>query len=540
MSDSESHLVTRVKRVLIVKITFSVMKYITATGFSIFLIAAIFSCAPRKDAPQKPNIIYILADDLGYAELGAYGQEKIETPNIDKLASTGMLFTQHYSGSPVCAPSRSVLLTGKHSGHTRIRGNDEWDSRGDVWNYIAMLKDSTLEGQRPLLLGTVTIGTLLQQAGYKTGVVGKWGLGAPHTEGIPTKQGFDFFYGYNCQRQAHTYYPNHLYKNENRVYLDNDIIPPHTLLNVGANPLDPKSYSKFNLNEYAPDLIFSELTEFINNNQNNPFFLYWATPIPHVPLQAPKEWVDKYLDKFGKEEEPYTGSESQYPYFPSRYPHATYAAMVSYLDNHVGQLVQQLKNLGLYENTLIIFTSDNGPTYAGGADSKWFNSAKPFKIERGWAKGYTHEAGIRVPMIASWPNKIKPGTTSTHISAFWDVLPTLCDVAGVKTDYPTDGISFYPTLVSDSLQTEHEFLYWEFSAYNGQQAVRMGKWKGLRLNMQEGNMDIELFNLEEDPREQNNLAEKYPEIVHKIAKIMATEHETPEIKSFYIRGIDAM
>ncbi|MCF6352150.1 MAG: arylsulfatase [Cyclobacteriaceae bacterium] len=517
-----------------------ITKFIKAAGFTIILMATIFSCAQKKDTSQKPNIIYILADDLGYAELGVYGQEKIETPNIDKLAATGMLFTQHYSGAPVCAPSRSVLLTGKHSGHTRIRGNDEWDSRGDVWNYMAMLKDSTLEGQRPMLPGTVTIGSLLQQAGYKTGLIGKWGLGAPHTEGIPTKQGFDFFYGYNCQRQAHTYYPTHLYKNENREYLDNDIVPPHTSLDVGADPLDTENYNKFNLNEYAPDLMFAELTGFIEDNKEQPFFLYWATPIPHVPLQAPKKWVDKYLDKFGDEEEPYTGNESQYPYFPNRYPHATYAAMVSYLDNHVGQLVQQLKDLGLYENTLIIFTSDNGPTYAGGADSKWFNSGKPFKIDRGWAKGYTHEGGIRVPMIASWPTKIKPKTTTNHISAFWDVLPTLCDIAGVKTNYSTDGISFYPTLVSDSLQMEHEFLYWEFSAYNGQQAVRMGKWKGLRLNMQEGNMDIELFNLEEDPREQNNLAEKHPKIVNKIAEIMAAEHETPEIKSFYIKGIDPM
>ena len=204
-----------------------------------FLFLAVFSCSVKKEAAKKPNIIYILADDLGYGELGAYGQEKIETPHIDLLSETGMKFTQHYSGSPVCAPSRCVLLTGKHSGHALVRGNDEWGDRGNVWDYVSMINDSTLEGQRPIPEGTVTIGTLLQEAGYKTAIVGKWGLGAPHTAGIPNKQGFDFFYGYNCQRQAHTYYPVHLYKNEHRVHLDNDTIPPHTNLDKEADPNDP-------------------------------------------------------------------------------------------------------------------------------------------------------------------------------------------------------------------------------------------------------------------------------------------------------------
>ncbi len=501
--------------------------------FLLIFSAIITGCSTDKEKPKKPNIIYILADDLGYSELGCYGQEKIETPHIDRLAETGMKFTQHYAGAPVCAPSRCVLLTGKHSGHAVVRGNDEWASRGKVWDYVAMIKDSTLEGQRPMPEGTVTIGSLLQEAGYKTAIVGKWGLGAPHTLGIPNKQGFDFFYGYNCQRQAHTYYPVHLYKNENRVYLNNDTIPPNTKLDEGADPLLEASYAKYNLNDYSPDLMFDEITQFVNDNKENPFFLYWATPIPHNPLQVPKEWVDKYVAKFS-DEKPYLGERG---YFPHRYPHAAYAGMVSYLDDQVGKLVQQLMQLGLYENTLIIFTSDNGPTYSGGADSPWFDSAKPFKNERGWAKGYTHEGGIRIPMIASWPGKIAEGSQSDHISAFWDVLPTLCDVAGYSTSYQSDGISFLPTLINSKMQEEHEFLYWEFPSYQGQQAVRMGKWKGLRLNIFKGNMDIALFDLENDPREQNDIAAQHPEIVKKIEEIMVEQHTTPEIDRFKMKEL---
>ncbi len=501
--------------------------------FISILLPALFTCSKKNNPDKKPNIIYILADDLGYGELGVYGQEKIETPNIDRLAETGMKFTQHYAGSPVCAPSRCVLLTGKHSGHAQIRGNDEWNSRGDVWDYISMIKDSTLEGQRPLKQGTVTIGTLLQNDGYKTAAVGKWGLGAPHTEGIPTKQGFDFFFGYNCQRQAHTYYPVHLYKNDSRIYLKNDTIPPNTGLEENVDPLDAESYVKFTLEEYAPDLMFTEIQDFIKSNKDNPFFLYWATPIPHAPLQAPRSWVEKYIQKFD-EETPYLGDQG---YFPHRYPHAAYAGMISYLDDQVGQLVEQLKNLGLYENTLIIFSSDNGPTFNGGTDSEWFDSAQPFKSERGWGKGYLHEGGIRVPMIASWPLKIAAGSTSDHISAFYDVMPTLCDVAGINNDYVTDGISFYPTLTASGSQDKHQFLYWEFPAYGGQQAVRMGKWKGLRKNIHEGNMNIQLFNLDSDIREQNNVADQYPEIVAGMKEIMKNQHAIPEIDQFKMKAL---
>lgn len=468
---------------------------------------------------DKPNIIYILADDLGYGELGVYGQTKIETPNIDRLSASGMLFTQHYSGSPVSAPSRCVLLTGKHTGHSQVRGNDEWGDRGDVWNYRAMIADSTLEGQRPLETGTVTIASLLKKGGYKTGMIGKWGLGAPHTESIPTKMGFDYFFGINCQRMAHTFYPPFLYENERRFHLNNDTVAPHTKLDKDADPLDPLSYSAFTLNEYAPDPMFTRLTEFIYSNSDNPFFLYWATPIPHVALQAPQKWVDYYVDKFG-DEKPYPGDNG---YFPHRYPRAAYAAMISYFDDQVGNLVGQLEELGIYDNTLIILTSDNGPTYNGGTDSPWFNSGGPFRSEQGFGKGNVNEGGIRVPMIASWPARITPGSVSGHVSAFWDVMPTLCDIAGVKAPDDADGLSFLPELTGKK-QKQHRHLYWEYPESGGQQAVITGRYKALRKNMHDGNSSFELYDLESDKEETNNIAAAHPEIIRKVEDIIRKEH----------------
>jgi len=486
----------------------------------------------RKEITDKPNIILILADDLGYGELGCYGQKLIETPNIDQLAKDGIRLNHHYAGSPVCAPSRCTLLTGKHTGHADIRGNDEWTERGDVWNYLAMEADSTLEGEHPLSTNTKTIGNLLQNAGYTTGLIGKWGLGAPQTNSTPLQKGFDFFYGYICQRQAHTYYPLHLYKNDRRVYLNNDTVAPYTKLDAGADPYNISSYNKYNLKEYTPDLMFQELTRFVDNNKNNPFYLYWATPIPHVPLQAPPKWVDYYVKKFGMEE-PYLGDKN---YFPQRYPHACYAAMVSYLDWQVGQLVKQLKDLGIYENTLIIFTSDNGPTFNGGTDSPWFDSGGPFKSEYGWGKGFVHEAGIRVPFIATWPGHIISGTQSGFISAFWDVLPTLCEIAGIKEPDNIDGISFLPAL-EGKVQKEHEYLYWEFPGYNGQQVIRIGNWKGILENIQKGNMKIELYDLDVDIQEQNDIADVHPDIIKKIEYIMVKEHQTATIDKFKMKPL---
>ena len=483
-------------------------------------------------AADKPNVVYVLADDLGYGELGCYGQTKIETPNIDALAANGIRFTHHYSGSPVCAPSRCVLLTGKHTGHAYIRGNDEWGERGDTWNFAAAVDDPNLEGQRPLPRGTDTIGSVLQSVGYKTAIVGKWGLGAPLTDSIPTNRGFDFFYGYNCQRQAHTFYPKHLWRNEKKHWLDNELVVPGTKLPEGADPNDPASYAKYRLNDYTPELMLDEALGFIRENKADPFFLYFASPIPHVPLQAPERWVEHYQTKFGPEE-PYLGNKG---YFPDRTPRATYAAMVSYLDEQVGDIVKELKRLGLYENTLILISSDNGPTYNGGSDSAFFDSASPFRSEYGWAKGFSTEGGIRVPMIASWEGTIRGGRTSQHVSAFWDVLPTLCELSGAEIPEDTDGISFAPTLKGEA-QPKHEFLYWEFPAYQGQQAVRMGDWKALRRDIFKGNMELELYNLKTDPREQVNVASDYPEVVAKIEAIMEREHTPAELDKFKIKEL---
>ena len=509
---------------------------------SLLLVGAFFlSCKDKKPLVDeevksvKPNIIYILADDLGYAEVGAYGQEKIETPNIDSLAKSGMLFTQHYSSAPVCAPARHMLLTGKHAGHAYIRSNSEWKERGEVWNYRAMERDSTLEGQGPMPKSTITMAHLLKGVGYTTAMVGKWGLGAPHTHSLPNTMGFDFFYGYNCQRQAHTYYPVHLYKNKNRVHLANDTIAPHTPLAKDADPNSPESYFDFTLTDYAPDLMFREITDFVDTNKMKPFFLYWATPIPHVALQAPQKWVDFYKDKFGNEK-PYLGDKG---YFPHQNPHAAYAAMVSYLDENIGKLVQQLKDVGVYENTIIIFTSDNGPSYTGGADPDYFESAKPFEGRYGRGKGFLYEGGIRVPMIASWPNHIQPGSTSDHISAHYDMLATFADIAGYESPEATDGISMLPTMISEGNQKTHDFMYWEFPSYGGQVAMRMGDWKIVRQNlMNKETPTIELYNLKNDPTETTNVAEAHPDILKKATEIFRAEREVPELDNFKIPMIE--
>ena len=501
----------------------NINKFILNIVILIFTLI-LFSCE-KSNTP--PNIIYILADDLGYGELGVYGQKIIETPHIDELANNGMIFTDHYSGSPVCAPSRSVFITGQHTGNTPIRGNDEWTERGDTWNYQAMFDDPSLEGQRPIPKNTITIAEVLKSAGYVTGMVGKWGLGAPNTEGTPNKQGFDFFYGYNCQRQAHTLFPMHLWRNEERDLLNNKNIPPHANLKEGSNPNDESSYVNFHLNDYAPELMHNEALNFIDDNKDSPFFLYYASPLPHVPLQAPKKWINYYKRKFG-DEKPYTGKS----YFPSHSPRATYAAMISYLDEQVGDLIKKLKDINQLDNTLIIFTSDNGPTYTGGADTQYFDSANPFKTELGWAKGFVNEGGIRVPMIASWPTKIKPGSKSNQISAFQDMMPTFCDIIGIDIPPNIDGISIKPTLLGNFQKVSHEYLYWEFPAYKGQQAVRMGKWKGIRKNIFEGNMSIELYDISLDKQEQNNVAMVYPKIVEKISQIMIQSHSPSPIMRF--------
>jgi len=499
---------------------------------ALIISLSFFGCNSEEEQEKRPNIIYFLADDLGYGEVGVYGQTKIQTPNMDDLANNGMQFTQHYSGAPVCAPSRYMFLTGKHSGHSYIRGNDEWAERGDVWDYAAASKDPGLEGQRPIPNNTITIGHQLQKVGYKTSLFGKWGLGAPETEGIPTLQGFDYFYGYNCQRQAHNLYPPHLWENTEKDIFNNELVAPRTKLDSLADPYDEASYAKYNQNDYAPERIHEKALTFIDENKDNPFFLYYASPLPHLPLQAPKEYVDKYRKLLG-DEEPYLGDKG---YFPNRYPRATYAAMIDYLDHQLGELIAKLIELDLYENTIIILSSDNGPTYTGGVDFDFFESSKPFANGYGRTKGYVYEGGVRVPLIASWPNKIKAGSTSNHISAFYDLMPTICDIAGIESPQNIDGKSFKAELLGEE-QKSHEFLYWEFPSYKGQQAVRLGKWKGVRKNIFEGNLEIELYDIETDLLEQNNLAAQHPDIIKRISEIMVQEHEPSKNERFKFKQL---
>ncbi|MDC1106003.1 arylsulfatase [Prolixibacteraceae bacterium] len=503
---------------------------------SLFAMLSCFNVnAKRKESKRnQPNIIYILADDLGYGELGCYGQKQIETPNIDQLAKDGMRFTQHYAGSAVCAPSRCVLLSGQHSGHAYIRGNYPVSGGVDGKSYMqSVLVDPFVEGQKPLPSNVKLLPAYLKEQGYHTGMIGKWGLGSAMSESIPTKKGFDFFCGYICQKVAHTYYPPYLYLNEKRLLLDNDTLNLSLRLPKENDPLDLESYDKFSSNSYSPDVMSLKMRKWISENGKHPFFFYWATPLPHVALQAPKRWIDYYVNKFG-DEKPYL---AQRGYYPCRYPHATYAAMISYLDEQVGLLVKQLKEMGVYDNTLIIFSSDNGPSFNGGTDSPYFNSAGIFNESMGWGKCSIHEGGVRVPMIACWPNHIKKGTTTGHISAFWDVLPTICQITGKKIPQNTDGISFYNTLVGKK-QLKHEFLYWEYPDRDGQQAMRYGKWKLIRKNLRKGKVQEALYDLSKDPQEQNDVKRENLLLFEYIKERMNKEHRRSDLARFRMSQVD--
>jgi arylsulfatase len=489
-----------------------------------------FSQSPNQQRSKKmrPNIVYILADDMGYGELGSYGQKKIETPHLDELAKKGMRFTQHYA-YPVCAPSRYLLMTGKNSGKAFIRGNDEWTEGGDVWNFKAMEANPYLEGQYPIPDSTITIAKVLKKAGYTTGIVGKWGLGAPMTAGAPNNQGFDYFYGFICQRQDHTYYSGHLWENNNRIPLDNKIVDPDVKLDKDLDPLDEKNYEKYQQKDYAPDFLIKAALKFIDKNSNKPFFLYYPSPLPHLSLQAPKDLVAYYHKKFG-DEKPFLGGS----YFPCRYPHATYAAMITLLDKQVGQIIKKLKDDGVYDNTIIMFCSDNGPAYNAGVDPVFFNSAGPFKGEYGWGKGFLHEGGMREPFIVSWPGVVKAGSTSSLVSATIDIMPTFCNLLNLKVPIDVDGVSILPTILGKGKQVKHDYLYFEYPEYGGQQSIRMGNWKGIRLNMLKGNSTWSLHDLATDPSEQNDVADKHPDIIKKMKAISKKEHHTPELSEFII------
>jgi len=459
-----------------------------------------------KQANNQPNVIYILVDDLGIGDIGPYGQKHIKTPHLDKMAAEGVTFSQHYAGNTVCAPSRASLMTGLHSGHTQIRGNYE----------LGGFTDDTEFGQMPLNPGTPTLGKLMQKAGYKTALIGKWGLGGPESYGVPTKQGFDYFFGYLDQKQAHNHYPTHLWKNEERFPLNNDWVDPHGQLSEGEDPSDPKSYEQFKRPDSAQQRLTNEALSYIDTNKDNPFFLYLAFAAPHAALQAP----DKYIEEYAYiEDTPYDGTTDG-QYLPSYRPRATRAAMISHIDEGIGQVLEKLKTLGLEEDTLVIFSSDNGPSFEGGADLAFFDSNGQFRGQ----KRDLYDGGIRMPTVARWPGKIEGGVVSDHVSAFWDVMPTLAELVGAEAPKKTDGISFLPSLLNHRDQKEHDSLYWEFHHWNGNhsQAVRIkddvkGDWKAIRLFNKKNlkGSDIELYNLKNDPGEMNNVANQHPELVNK-------------------------
>ncbi len=437
-------------------------------------VLGLTSCKNTTDKEAPMNVIYILADDLGYGDLGCYGQEKIVTPNIDKLAAEGMRFTQHYAGCTVSAPSRCALMTGQHTGHSQIRGN----------------REVLPEGQHPMEEGTFTIGKLMKSAGYNTGIFGKWGLGYPGSTSTPNTMGFDEFFGYICQREAHTYYPGHLWHNDQKIEYPENVNPGRTT--------------------YSQDLVHEHALNFIRENKEKPFFAMLTYTLPHAELNLPHDSIyQMYENAF--EEVPYKGGG----YYASEKPYASFAAMVTRLDMYVGEVVAELKKQGIDQNTIVIVTSDNGPHTEGGANPNYFKSYGPLR----GVKRDLYEGGIRVPMIAWAPSKIKAGVENNHISAFWDMMPTLAELTGAEVTSQTDGVSLLPTLFSQDGQQQHEYLYWEFHELNGREALRSGQWKLIRQPVV-GETILELYNLDEDIHEDNNLATMYPEKVEELTVIL--------------------
>jgi arylsulfatase A-like enzyme len=449
--------------------------FLKAVGFATSSIVmpgylSTYGRSSGKSSVKKPNIIFILADDLGYGDLGCFGQKRIKTPSLDKMADEGMRLTQHYAGSTVCAPSRCVLMTGLHTGHCLVRGN----------------------ARVPLRPSDVTVAELLKQASYKTGIIGKWGLGEPDSTGIPNRQGFDYWFGYLNQRHAHNYYPTYLWRNEEKIQLKNEDV----------NPPEGVATKKV---EYSHDLFAKEALAFIERSKDNPFFLYLAFTIPHANNEAGRKGME--VPDFG------IYADKDWPE-----PQKGHAAMITRMDGDIGKLFAKLKELGIDDNTFVFFSSDNGPHREGGNNPDFNDSNGPLR----GIKRDLYEGGIRVPTLARWPGKIKPGSETDHISGFWDFLPTCADLAGFKAPKDIDGISMLPALLGKpEKQKKHEFLYWEFHEQGKKQAVRMGDWKGVRLNAsKKPDGPIELYNLKTDIGEKNNIADKHPDIVAKIEGYM--------------------
>lgn len=432
---------------------------------------------------EKPNIVYLLLDDAGYGDLSCYGQKQFSTPNIDRLAAEGLRFTQHYSGSTVCAPTRCCLMTGVHTGHSYVRGNREVQP----------------EGQSPMPADIVTLPRLLKQAGYTTGAFGKWGLGAPGSTSDPAKH-FDVFFGYNCQREAHTYYPKHLWRNFEKV------------------PMDGETHSA--------DVIMDEALEFVRQNRENPFFLFLPVTIPHAAMHATEEYVAPFRKKFSQ----FENKVGRYANTETKNPIAAFAGMMTQVDAHVGQLMQLLDELGLEDQTLVMLSSDNGPHKEGGHDPKFFDSNGPLRGH----KRDLYEGGVRAPLIAYWPGKVKAGTESGLISAHWDMLPTFCELAGVAVPNQTDGISMVPELMGQGdQQPQHPYLYWEFYEQGGKRAARFGDWKAVQLNVHKDlDSPIQLYYLPDDVGETTNVAAKHPEVVTQAREIFKDAHTPSPFWSF--------
>jgi len=452
--------------------------------------------AHAVDPARRPNIVFFLCDDLGSGDLSCLGSRDIRTPNIDALFARGTRLARHWSGCAVCAPSRCVLMTGRHPGHAVVRSNREVKP----------------EGQAPMPEGTVTLARLLREAGYATGGFGKWGLGAPESPSDPVACGFDLFFGYNCQAHAHYHYPTYLWRNDRRVnYPDNAI-------KTGKR--------------HSHDLFEQEALTFLDTNRERSFFLFLPLTIPHVSIQAEASWLTPYEGKW--DDPAYNGKKG---YLPHPNPRAGYAAMITRMDQTVGRILEWLKQNNRDRDTLVLFTSDNGATHdVGGADTEFFRSVGDLRGR----KGSVYEGGLRVPLIARWTGVIKPESVSSRPCYFPDVLPTVMDVVGASERIPAgvDGLSLLPTLRGKSIQKEHDYLVWEFAGYGGQQAIRMGNWKGIRRQLVKGPARLELYDLALDPSEKEDVASRHPDVVRKLETVLAREH-TPSTL-FPLKGLDGV
>lgn len=477
-------------------------------------IAAFAQTTPSQPS-RKLNVVFLLADDLGYGELGCYGQKRIPTPHLDRLAAQGMRFTQHYSGAPVCAPSRCVLMTGRHLGHAEIRSN--MPARRLLPQYD--------EGQYPLSAEAITIAQVLRKAGYTTAAMGKWGLGPVGSTGDPNRQGFDLFFGYNCQSVAHSYYPPHLWRNAERIIINRTPIPGH--LKQPDGEVRMEDYVGEN---YAPDLMVAEAVKFIEQHADRPFFLYLPFIEPHVAMHPPIERVNQFPAEWDTKQ--YRG---ECGYLPHPRPRAAYAAMIHELDQYVGRVLETLDRVKVADHTLVIFSSDNGTTlphagsehfHVGGVDAEFFNSTAGL---RGW-KGSVYEGGIRVPLIVRLPNRVPAGVVVDTPCYFADWFPTLCHVAGVEPPVPVDGENLWPVLTGEGQFHRQKPMIWVFPESGGQVAVRWGDWKLVRQKLKSRSPGPwELYDLANDPGEKNNVAAEHPEIVQQLKDILRRETDDNRI-----------